>query len=155
MRLALDEPERFIGLVLASTVCRVDTPPAGAMDDRVTRLREQGPETSARQSAELVFSPRFMEQHPAYINAFIAKRASFPPEPLIAAMQAGVGFDVCGRLATYKGSCVVMAGSADILTKPDTVRHVAASIPGSRFVTVEGAGQAALRGTALNFLHAS
>ena len=89
---------------------------------------------------ELVFSPRFMEQHPAYINAFIAKRELSAR----ASDRCHASRRRLRRLRParhYKGSCVVMAGSADILTKPDTVRHVAASIPGSRFVTVEGAGR--------------
>ena len=58
----------------------------------------------------------------------------------MAAMGAGQGFDLCSQLANYKAPCMVIAGSADVLTTPADVRHVAVCIPGSKFVIVEGAG---------------
>jgi len=140
MHLALDEPERFIGMILASTVCRTDIAGGGASSDRVAKLRDEGAEESARNSAELIFSQNFIKQHPDYINSFVAKRAAFPPETLVAAMEAGSGFNLCDRLSTYKNPCMIMAGSVDALTKPDAVGRVAESMPGSQFVTVEGAG---------------
>ncbi len=43
-------------------------------------------------------------------------------------------------LATVKKPCVVIAGTEDTLTRPDTVAEVAAAIPGARYQTVAGAG---------------
>ena len=140
MHLALDEPDRFVGLALVSTLCRIDPVKPAASGDRMAKLREEGPQSAARQSAELIFSPAFRAQHPEFIDSFIAKRAAFPLEPLMAAMQAGEGFNVCDELSAYKNPCLVAAGSEDALTKPDSVRLVSDSIPGSRFILVEGAG---------------
>jgi 3-oxoadipate enol-lactonase len=140
MRLALDQPQRFPALILASTRCRVEPSPTESRVDRVAILREQGPEASARSSAQLVFSKRFIEENTHYIETFIKKRVAFPVEPLVAAMSAGRGFDVSEELGTFKGPSLVLAGSSDALTKPEYVRHVYECIKGSKFVMVEGAG---------------
>lgn len=140
MQLAVDQQERFHALVLTSTRCKVETSATEKRVDRIAILRSQGPEASARSSAELVFSKRFMDENPTYIGEFITQRIAFPVEPLAAAMRAGVGFNVERQLGDYKGPCMVIAGSADALTKPDTVRQVADAVPGSTFVAVEGAG---------------
>ena len=140
MQLAVDQPERFTGLFLAATRCRIDPPPPGPHVDRAAKLREEGPIASARDSARLIFSPTFMATHPDIIDNFVAQRAAAPAEPLLAAMQAGAGFDVCSQLATYAGPCTVVAGGADLLTNPNAVCQVAGAIPGARFELVEGAG---------------
>lgn len=140
MQLAADEPERFIGLFLTSTRCHVDRPSAGTRPDRAAKLREEGPEASARDSAGLIFSADFMAAEPALVDAFVARRAAFPPEPLLAAMQAGEGFDIRQQIANYAGPCTVVAGSADRLTRPEAVREVADTIRGAQFATVDGAG---------------
>ena len=140
MQLTVDQPERFPAVVLASTRCRLDSGAKEKRVDRMAILREQGPEAAARSSAELVFSKRFMDENPGYIDSFIAQRIAFPKEPLMAAMGAGQGFNLCSQLAKYKAPCMVMAGSANVLTAPADVRHVAVCIPASKFVIVEGAG---------------
>ena len=140
MQLALDEPERFSGLVLSCTLCRVTSPPPGSGTDRITELRAAGPEAAARSAANLIFSPAYREQHPEKMKAFLAKRAAFPMDALAAAMGAGSGFDIRDRLTTYRKPCAVIAGELDALTKADDVRLVAESVPGARFVTVAGAG---------------
>ena len=140
MQLAADQPERFAGLFLAATRCRVPPPPPGPRVDRAAKLRAEGPVASARDSARLIFSPTFMATRPDYIDAFVNQRAAAPAEPLLAAMQAGAGFDVCGQLGRYAGPCTVVAGSADLLTSSDAVAEVAEAIPGAQFELVEGAG---------------
>lgn len=140
MQLAVDQPERFSALALASTRCKVEVSATEKRVDRIAILRSQGPEASARSSAELVFSKRFMDEHPDYVASFITQRIAFPPEPLAAAMAAGLGFNVESELSSYKGPCMVVAGSADALTKPEVVHYVAECVPGSKFVMVEGAG---------------
>lgn len=140
MQLAVDQPQRFPTLVLTSTRCKVEASTAEKRVDRIAILRSQGPEASARSSAELVFSKRFISDNPAYIESFITQRIAFPPDALAAAMAAGLGFNVEGQLASYRGPCMVIAGSEDVLTKPEVVRDVAKAVPGSTFVMVEGAG---------------
>jgi 3-oxoadipate enol-lactonase/4-carboxymuconolactone decarboxylase len=140
MQLVVDQPDRFSALVLASTRCTLDSSSQEKPVDRVALLREQGPEAAARSSAELIFSSRFRNQNPSYIQSFVSERMAFPKVPLMAAMNAAHGFNLSGELAIYKGPCLVIAGSEDALTKPADVRRVAECIPGSNFVLVEGAG---------------
>jgi 3-oxoadipate enol-lactonase len=140
MQLAVDQPDRFSGLFLAATRCQIPPPPPGPSVDRAAKLREEGPIASARDSARLIFSPAFMAAQPAYIENFVTQRAAAPAEPLLAAMQAGSGFDVCGQLGAYAGPCTVVAGGADLLTSAQAVAQLAEAMPGARFELVEGAG---------------
>jgi 3-oxoadipate enol-lactonase len=138
--LAIKRPDLMSALVLVSTSCRSHASGRENMEARITAMREQGPEASARVGAKAIFSPAYMAANPAYIETFVAWRAAMPAEPLVAAMRAVYDYDVRAGLAGVRTPCLVITGSADVLTKPDANAEVAASIPGARFETVAGAG---------------
>ena len=139
-KLAIARPDLIGALVLVSTSCRSHANSRDNMEARITAMREQGAEASARVGAKSIFSPAWMAANPEAVETFVAWRAAMPAEPLIAAMRAIGGMDFRAGLACVKKPCLVIAGSADALTKPEAVAEVASAIPGAGFATVEGAG---------------
>jgi 3-oxoadipate enol-lactonase len=140
MQLAIARPDLVGALVLVSTSCRAHASGRANMEARIAAMRAEGPEAAARVGAASVFSPTFRAANPQRIEAFVAWRAAMAQEPLVAAMRAATNFDVRAGLATVAKPCLVIAGTADTLTRPDAVAEVAATIPGARYKTVEGAG---------------
>jgi 3-oxoadipate enol-lactonase len=138
--LAIKRPDLISALVLVSTSCRSHASGRDNMEARITAMREQGAEASARVGAKAIFSAPWMAANAAYIDKFVGWRAAMPAEPLIAAMRAVYDYDVRPGLAGVKKPCLVIAGSADVLTRPEANQEIAAAIPGARYQEVEGAG---------------
>lgn len=140
MTLALARPDLIDALVLVSTACRSHANARENMEARIAAMREQGAEASARIGAASVFSPAFLAANPERLAQFVAWRAAMAQEPLAEAMRAAYGFDLKAALSAVRKPCLVVAGTADTLTRPDAVVEVAAAIPGAAFETVAGAG---------------
>jgi 3-oxoadipate enol-lactonase len=139
-QIAVDAPDLVAALVLVSTACRETADSAANMAERLAKMRAMGAAAGAEIAARAIFSPAFRAASPDYLANFLAERAAQPQEPLIAAMAAISGFDMRSGLAALDVPTLVVAGSADALTTPATVREVADHIPGAEYVEMEGPG---------------
>jgi len=139
-QLAIDAPELVDALVLVSTSCRETADAAANMGERLEKMRAMGPAGGAEAAARSIFSQAFRDANPDYLSAFLTERAAQPQEPLIAAMAAISGFDLRAGLAGIDIPTLVIAGSADALTTPPTVREVASHIPGATLIEMDGPG---------------
>lgn len=138
--IAIGAPHLVRALVLVSTTCREDPDTVANMSDRLAKMRAAGARAGAELAAQSIFSEGFRAANPDYIAAFIQARSAQPQEPLISAMAALRDFDYRAGLERLDIPTLVIAGTEDTLTPPESVREVAAHIPGSQLVEMPGAG---------------
>lgn len=134
-------PERIAGLVLIAAV-------AGADSDRqregreaaVGQARSAGMDRFARGLGKYLVGPAKADD-PALIER-LATMATAIGEDTFAQHQAAIAGRRDNRdlLPTIACPAAVVAGSADKVAAPDTLRETAAAIPGARYFEAEGAG---------------
>lgn len=122
--LALRRKLRLHGLVLAGTAARFPIDPS--VRDRFLAGEH-----------ELAFGPA---ASPALVQASLREWRKRDASSVSAAFALAAGHDVRGLLGEVRLSALVVGGSADRLTPPYLVRELAASIPGSRLVMLDGTG---------------
>lgn len=140
MQLALDNPQRFERLVLASTTSRASEQARAKMEQRIDMMRSGDPRAAARLAVDSIFSKSFAASNPSLVESIIDARAAAAPEPLIDVMRAGRGFDVSDRLSTLSIPALVIAGSDDGLIPCSITEQLATQLPRARFARIEGAG---------------
>ena len=140
MQMAIQQPERFPALVLASTTCCTPTAVSHNMQQRIQGLEQLGALEAAKLAGQSIFSSHFIEQNPDYIAAFIQQRAAANQTALKHAMAAVTGFDVCAQLANLSQPGLAIAGEQDRLTPPSSVETVHRHLAHSSYVCIPNAG---------------
>lgn len=140
MQMAVLQPERIAGLVLACTTCCNPPEVDANMQQRLALMEQMGPLAAAKLASESIFSPVFIQQNPAYVEAFIAQRAKADQTALKYAMLAASGFDVCAQLQSLEQPALVIAGEGDRLTPPAIAYQIHNHLPNSEFITIPNTG---------------
>ncbi len=78
--------------------------------------------------------------HPDVLAELPSQSASVPRETTRVDWHAADAFDRMHDVARITSPTLVIAGDRDVLTPPKYARYLAAKIPGSRLVLLEGAG---------------
>lgn len=128
--LALDHPERVLGMVLGCTSAGPRLAARGAS------RAPKGPPYRA------LYAPGFPEAHPDHVaeDLFAGAPTRQPAAARRRHREAMAGFDAWDRLGEIRAPTLVIHGSRDQLLDPENARRLAAAIPGSRLHLVEGAG---------------
>jgi 3-oxoadipate enol-lactonase len=128
--LALSHPERTRSLVLACThagPARADRAPARAPKSR---------------PYELLYSDRFARRHPEHLAEDLRIGSANPQKRHAGRRQweAIQVWDAWDRVSAIRCPTLVLHGTDDRLVPVENARRLAALIPGSRLVLLEGAG---------------
>ena len=132
MHLALSAPERLERLVLACTAARFGEPEQWR--ERAALVRAEGLAAIVDAVLARWFTPRFADTAP-YRDMLL----SVDPEGYARCCDALAAWDVRGALAAVRAPTLVIAGSDDPSTPPETVEQIAAEISGARFEVIEQA----------------
>ncbi len=99
-------------------------------------------EDRIRYGLSLAFTPEYYRQHPEEIERIVRWRLE-NPQPGYAwtrQLMAGMNFDSSGRAETIHAPTLVLNGTEDRIVTPESARELAQSIPGSRYIEIEGSG---------------
>jgi len=140
MQMAVLQPDRIAGLVLACTTCCNPPDVDANMRQRIELMEQMGPLAAAKLASKSIFSPGFIQQNPDYVDAFVTQRAAADQTALKHAMLAASGFDICRQLRSLAQPSLVMAGAGDRLTPPAIALQIHHHLPNSDFVTIPNTG---------------
>jgi pimeloyl-ACP methyl ester carboxylesterase len=132
---------RLAGLLLFDTRAEADTP-EGAEGRRTTatRVLAEGIDFFVERSRPLWFTPETLAGRPAVVAAVDAMAARASRQGVAAALRGMAARpDTRPHLATLRVPTLVVCGRQDPITPPESMRAMAAAIPGAVFAEVPGA----------------
>ena len=135
MSAALNAPGRLRALVLADTAPRIGT--AFYYAERAARIRAEGMVPFAGDQVRRWFAPGL---DPDLVQGAEAALAAQPVEGYLAACEAIAACDLTAETSRLAVPVLCLGGSEDISTPPETIRALAAAIPGASCEIVGGAG---------------
>lgn len=130
-RLALTYPDRVAGLVLIGTGSRL------AVNPKILETLDDDPQTVVGWIHKWSWAPTTPDDLRA--AAYEALQAT-PPALIRADYAACDAFDVSDRLGDISAPTLVISGSLDKMTPPTLGQDLAAGIPHTQFVLIEGGG---------------
>ncbi len=133
LTLATRFPERLDALGVLCAVEKLHPDASANMENRITAMQTQGAETAARVAGKSIFSESFIYGHADYFESFVRSRVRANANGLIAAMRAGVGYDLSDKIQAITFPTLIVAGGRDVLAPPSSVRAMAEAIPSAEF----------------------
>ncbi len=135
------QPHRLDQLVLACTSAYFGSPEAWA--ERIELARKEGMEWIADFSLPRWLTKEFITENPETAERIRTMLAQTPPEGYTSACAALGAWDFAGELPDLPTPTLVIAGAEDPATPPDHAREIAAGVPRSRVVVLDGAAHLA------------
>ena len=136
-------PDRLAGLVLVASFAGniLDGAPQNRAEAPILRSRLL-PRLTANPTIGTLFAASFFGPHPspAMLTAFLRMVLARDNAPLLPLLDAFTTDDLFARLPTVQVPTVIVCGLADRTAPPRDSRRMAAAIPASRTIWVEGAG---------------
>ncbi|HZG72296.1 MAG TPA: alpha/beta fold hydrolase [Chondromyces sp.] len=145
-RLAINYPERVRSLVLGCTTAGGTThvqPPPEVSAFMVSRASLSGtPAENAWAAAPIIYSKKFIVEHPEMIDEDVQKRIEIvtPPHAYLSQLQACLAQDTTKELDQITVPTLVIHGDEDVLVPYENGKYLAEHIEGAEFHTVPGAG---------------
>ena len=136
--LAAARPDLVRGLVLMDTAHRIGTPEM--WNERIGAIRAGGISSIANAILVRWFSPAFHEEHAAELAGWRNMLTRTPLEGYVACCAAIRDADLTEAARGISVPTLCMVGDEDGSTPPEVVAELARLVPGSRLVTVAGAG---------------
>jgi 3-oxoadipate enol-lactonase len=133
---ALAHPERVRRLVLSNSWAEQDPWFSALIGHWIDLARRGSGHDVLYQLALFCFSPAYLREHPDTIQEFLAEDM---PDPVgfSGAGEACQGHDAIGRIGAITQPTLVVGAKADILTRPELSRNLAAALPGARLVWLD------------------
>ncbi|MFO7544031.1 MAG: 3-oxoadipate enol-lactonase [Trueperaceae bacterium] len=138
MRAALERPDLVAGLVLCDTAAKIGDD--ASWTARIASVRDRGLADMADEVLQRWFPPAFRSGRPADYRGYRNMLARTPVEGYVGTCAALRDEDLRDRVARLTMPSLVLGGSEDGSTPPETVVAFAGTLPGARFELVEGAG---------------
>ncbi|MEX2446081.1 MAG: alpha/beta hydrolase [Dehalococcoidia bacterium] len=139
--IALEQPERIRGMVLAGSMAKADARMMHILRSRKLMQRRMEPEEYFTVLASFMYGTKKLAE-PGFVKGYVRRAANNPhPQALHAFDQLvdGIGaFDSRRQLRRIKTPTLVMVGEEDILTTPERSRELAAGIPDAELEIVPG-----------------
>ena len=147
--LALNHPQRVLGLVLGCTACSgVNSEregvvrPAPEVLALLTPKPELSREDQIRRSWPALTTPEFLESHPEVLEERLRRSLinATPVETAMRQMAAGQAFDAFDRLPSISAPTLVIHGDRDVLVPVENAYVLKERIRGAELRIVPGAG---------------
>jgi pimeloyl-ACP methyl ester carboxylesterase len=139
---ALAHPERTRSLILCCTSYGGvgHRPPSPETLAAIASTKGLNTEERVRENLLLAFSPRFVEEYPEEVERVISLRAEndVPEYAYLRQLQAAVAFDAAARVGRIAAPTLVITGNADAIVPHENSFNLAAAIPGSTLLVIEG-----------------
>jgi 3-oxoadipate enol-lactonase/4-carboxymuconolactone decarboxylase len=135
--LAIRAGARLEHLIVAATAAHL--PPREAWDERIAVVREKGLAGIVDVVIERFFSQDFRRTAPATVAGFCRTLLATAPEGYVACCQAVRDADFRAEIAGIAVPTLVISGAGDPATPPERGAFIAQTVPGARFVVLEGA----------------
>jgi pimeloyl-ACP methyl ester carboxylesterase len=144
-QLAIAYPQRLGALVLAATgpgEAHLVQRPERSASDALLGKGARTPEDAYRIATTVLYSRRFQEARPDFIDQQVRDRAARPvaARAFQAQLAASRGHDAWDRLPSITAPTLVMHGSEDAVMPLANARALAERIPAARLAVFDGAG---------------
>jgi len=143
MRMALQRPERLVGLVLLDTSADAENPstlPQYKAWAEQSRKMPPNPQTAKMMLQMTFFSPQFLAANPAVFDQYVRKLLANDPEALYHASMAVLDRpSIVGELHKITTPTLVMVGEKDTATVPAKSEQIHRAIEGSALEKIPGA----------------
>jgi non-heme chloroperoxidase len=135
-------PERTASLVLCDTRAEADAPEAArSRQEFIEAVETGGPGEAVRRMMPNYFASATYTSDPSLVDRAAAMITRQSPVAITSAMKAIMKrADASALLPDIACPVLVLNGSEDRLTTPETARAIAAGVPGSRLELIEDAG---------------
>ncbi len=141
LALLLRHPGLVSAATLACTAARIGTPDGWA--ERADLVRGQGIDAVVPGSLERWFGPGFRRREPAIVAGLEAALRECDAESYAQICGALAAFDARDDVSRIDTSLYLVAGSDDVPTPVDGMRHIADRVPGARLTVLDGVGHLA------------
>lgn len=130
-------PERVASLTVASAGVRTGT--AAFWEERAASVRASGLGELAAAMPERWFSPAFLAEQPAAVEAVVTGLRACDPVGYAACCEAIGSFDGADLVGEITAPTLVVGGDADPVSGPEVTKDLAERIRGARYALVAGA----------------
>ena len=136
LQLALDAPDRLTGAAVLCTGARIGTPEG--WHDRAALVRASGTPVMVEGSAKRWFAAGFLEREPQVATTLLASLQDADAESYSLVCEALAAYDVRDRLPSVGVPLLAVGGAEDEPAPADLLRADAGSVPGGRFLELDG-----------------
>jgi 3-oxoadipate enol-lactonase len=136
--LGLDQPQRFMSLILSSTSSRVPAEAQPLWDERVKNAREKGMASQVPMALQRWLAASTIKDKPAVVARMSRYLQTTPAEGYIGWCQAIRTLNITDRLKGIKLPTRVIVGAEDQGTPPAAAEAIHREIAGSDLVVVPG-----------------
>lgn len=140
LELAIRHGARLGNVMVADVVPAFPEPARTPFRVMASKVREGGMQAILDTAIARMFPPAFQASEPEVVAFRRERLALVDPECFARACLALAELDLSPRLGSIRNPTLVMCGALDQTTPPALARQVAASIPGTRYVEIEGSG---------------
>ncbi len=141
LQLLVDAPQRVATATLLCTGATIGTP--DSWRERAAAVRSAGTDAVMAGAAQRWFSEGFPERQPHISAALLRALRDTDPKSYAQVCDALAGFDITDRLHEIEVPVLAVAGSDDLPTPPECLRHIASGVKDGRLVVLEGVGHLA------------
>ena len=136
LQLLLDAPDRVRAAVILCSSAAFGVMPGWL--DRAAAARASGTASLVPLSLQRWFTYGFAEREPERVSALLHSLRETDDESYAQVCEALSRFDVRDRLSDVTVPLLAVAGSEDVATPPALLEEIAAGIPGTRLVVLDG-----------------
>jgi 3-oxoadipate enol-lactonase len=136
--LALRHPESVSAMVIAHSSSGYSAEEREPWQQRIDIVSAQGLEEIADKTMQRWFTEGFRQTQAATVARWRRRVVSTPVAGYLAACHAVMNLDITPRLSGLRLPTLVIGGSEDTSTPPEMSRTMAAAIPGSELVVMDG-----------------
>ena len=138
--LALNRPEKVLGLILCSTSCGGPdrAQKRAELSAQLLTLMNPPPGLSREEALKhqwgMMYTQRYVQENMEALMKDAAKPSEYPTPPFVwrRQAQAGLNFYTYDRLPSIRVPTMVLGGEEDIMTLPENFRILADNIPGAQ-----------------------
>jgi 3-oxoadipate enol-lactonase / 4-carboxymuconolactone decarboxylase len=136
LQLLVDAPHRVSAAVILCSSAAFGVMPGWS--ERAAAVRASGTSSLIPLSLERWFPDGFTEREPELVSALLHSLQETDDESYAQVCEALGRFDVRDRLSGITAPVLVVAGSEDVATPVDQLQEIAAGVPESRLVVLDG-----------------
>lgn len=137
--LAERRPDRFERIIVADSPCQSTPQSSQQWEERIAVAQKQGIEALVEPTIARWFPPETVAQNPPHLDKVRAMIRSTPVNGFIGCAAALAAHDYASAITTVKCPTLFIAGEKDGTT-PVAMAKLHEKLPGSRSVTLAGAG---------------